>query len=119
KVPNRSTRESVAVVPRLSTVCARRAMCSPPNHVAANAAQTNNLGTGARRPLARITAADTTIYVIAMYRPLSSVLGIGAVAALVVGWARPAPWLLAVLLVAVLSVLWAFAVLRSLSAAAW
>src|SRR5207247_416696 len=27
-----------------------------------------------------------------VYRPLSSVLGIGAVAALVVGWARPAPW---------------------------
>jgi len=34
-----------------------------------------------------------------VYRPLSSVLGIGAVAALVVGWARPAPWLLAMLLV--------------------
>jgi len=54
-----------------------------------------------------------------VYRPLSSVLGIDAVAALVVGWARPAPWLLAVLLVAVLSVLWAFAVLRFLSADAW
>jgi low temperature requirement protein LtrA len=54
-----------------------------------------------------------------VYRPLSVVLAIGAVAALVVGWVRPAPWLLAFLLVAVLSVLWAFAVLRFLSADAW
>jgi low temperature requirement protein LtrA len=55
----------------------------------------------------------------AVYRPLGVVLAIGAVAALVIGWARPAPWLLALLLVAVLSVLWAFAVLRFLSADAW
>ena len=54
-----------------------------------------------------------------MYRPLSVVLAIGAVAALVVGWVRPAPWLLSVLLIAVLSALWAFAVLRFLSADAW
>jgi low temperature requirement protein LtrA len=54
-----------------------------------------------------------------VYRPLGMVLAIGAGAALVIGWARPAPWLLAVLLVAVLSVLWAFAVLRFLSADAW
>jgi hypothetical protein len=47
------------------------------------------------------------------------VLAIRAVAALVVSWARPAPWLLALLLVAVLSVLWGFAVLRFLSADAW
>ena len=51
-----------------------------------------------------------------VYRLLSMVLAIGAVAALVVGWVRPAPWLLALLLVAVLSVIWAFAVLRFLSA---
>ncbi len=70
KVPNRSTRESVAVVPRLSTVCARRTMSSPPNQVAANAAQTNNPGTGARKPLARITAADTTIAI--TYRPVTT-----------------------------------------------
>jgi hypothetical protein len=44
---------------------------------------------------------------------------VAAVAALVVGWVRPAPWLLALLLVAVLSVLWAFAVLRFVSADAW
>ena len=54
-----------------------------------------------------------------VYRPLSVVLAIGAVAALVVGWVRPAPWLLAVLLIAVLSALWAFAVRRFLSADAW
>ena len=40
-------------------------------------------------------------------------------AALVVGWARPAPWLLALLLVAILSVLWFFAVSRFLRADAW
>jgi low temperature requirement protein LtrA len=56
---------------------------------------------------------------IVVYRPLGAVLATGAVTALVIGWARPAPWLLAVLLVAVLSVLWAFAVLRFLSADAW
>lgn len=54
-----------------------------------------------------------------VYRPLRIALAIGAVAALVVGWVRPAPWLLAVLLVAILSVLWAFAVLRFLRADAW
>jgi low temperature requirement protein LtrA len=54
-----------------------------------------------------------------VYRPLSLVLAIGAVAALAVGWVRPAPWLLALLLVVVLSVLWVFAVLRFLSADAW
>jgi low temperature requirement protein LtrA len=54
-----------------------------------------------------------------VYRPLRIALAIGAVAALVVGWLRPAPWLLAVLLVAILSVLWAFAVLRFLRADAW
>jgi low temperature requirement protein LtrA len=54
-----------------------------------------------------------------VYRPLSVVLAIGAMAALVIGWARPAPWLLALLLLADLSVLWGFAVLRFLSADAW
>jgi hypothetical protein len=56
---------------------------------------------------------------LSVYRPLSMVLAIGAVAAMVVGWVRPAPWLLALLLLAVLSVLWAFAVLRFLRADAW
>jgi len=56
---------------------------------------------------------------LSVYRPLSIALAMGAVATLVVGWVRPAPWLLALLLVAVLSVLWTFAVLRFLSADAW
>jgi low temperature requirement protein LtrA len=55
----------------------------------------------------------------AVYRPLSAALAIGAVAALVVGWLHPAPWLLALLLVVLLGVVWAFAVLRFLSADAW
>ena len=54
-----------------------------------------------------------------VYRPLSVALAGGAVAALVVGWARPAPWLLALLLVAILTVLWFFAVSRFLRADAW
>jgi hypothetical protein len=56
---------------------------------------------------------------VSVYRPLSVVLASGAVAALAVGWVRPAPWLLALLLVGVLSMLWTFAVLRFLSADAW
>ena len=43
----------------------------------------------------------------------------GAAAALVVGWVRPAPWLLALMLVSILSVLWIFAVSRFLRADAW
>ena len=54
-----------------------------------------------------------------VYQPLSLAMGAGAGAALVVGWARPAPWLLALLLVAILSVLWFFAVSRFLRADAW
>ena len=54
-----------------------------------------------------------------VYRPLSLAMGAGAGAALVVGWARPAPWLLALLLVVILSVLWFFAVSRFLRADAW
>jgi low temperature requirement protein LtrA len=54
-----------------------------------------------------------------VYRPLSVVLAGGAVAAVVVGWARPAPWLLAALLVAILTALWAVAVRGFLLADAW
>jgi hypothetical protein len=42
-----------------------------------------------------------------------------AVTALAVGWTRPAPWLLALLLVVILSVLWIFAVSRFLQAGDW
>ena len=54
-----------------------------------------------------------------VYQPVSLAIGAGAGAALVVGWARPAPWLFALLLVVLLSVLWFFAVNRFLRAGAW
>lgn len=54
-----------------------------------------------------------------VYRPLAVAMAGGAVAALLVGWLRPAPWLLALLLVAILSVLWIFAVIRFLRVDAW
>jgi low temperature requirement protein LtrA len=54
-----------------------------------------------------------------VYRPLKPVMAGAAVVALAVGWARPAPWLLALLLVAILSVLWIFAVSRFLQVDAW
>ena len=50
--------------------------------------------------------------VLSVYRPLSYALAAAAAAALLVGWARPAPWLLALLLVAILSAVWWFAVDR-------
>jgi low temperature requirement protein LtrA len=55
----------------------------------------------------------------AVYRPMSLALGAGAAATLVIGWARPAPWLFALLLVVLLSVLWFFALSRFLRADAW
>jgi low temperature requirement protein LtrA len=54
-----------------------------------------------------------------VFHPLGLALAGGAVAALIVGWARPAPGLLALLLVAILSVVWFFAVSRFLRADAW
>jgi low temperature requirement protein LtrA len=51
----------------------------------------------------------------AVYGPVGMAAMGGAVAALVVGWARPAPWLLAVLLVAILAALWLFTVARFMS----
>ena len=42
-----------------------------------------------------------------VYRPFWIVTVGGAVASLVVGWTGPAPWLLALLLVAVLGIVWA------------
>ncbi len=46
-------------------------------------------------------------------------IAVGAGASVVVGWARPAPWLRALLLVAILSLVWFFAVSRFLRAGAW
>jgi low temperature requirement protein LtrA len=54
-----------------------------------------------------------------VFGPLRLALSAGAAAALLVGWLRPAPWLLALLLVAILSVVWGFAVSRFLRADAW
>jgi low temperature requirement protein LtrA len=54
-----------------------------------------------------------------VYRPMNLAMAAGAGAALLAGWARPGPLLLAGLLVAILSVLWFFAVSRFLRADAW
>jgi low temperature requirement protein LtrA len=54
-----------------------------------------------------------------VFGPLGLALAAGAAAALLVGWLRPAPWLLALLLVVILSVVWGFAVSRFLRAGAW
>ena len=54
-----------------------------------------------------------------VYRPLGMATAAGAAASLVIGWLRPAPWVLAAALVVVLGTLWAFAVYRFLGAEAW
>jgi low temperature requirement protein LtrA len=48
-----------------------------------------------------------------LYRPLAVALVLGAAAALAIGWARPAPWLLAALLDLILIAIWSFAFARS------
>jgi low temperature requirement protein LtrA len=48
-----------------------------------------------------------------LYRPLAVALLLGAAAALAIGWARPAPWLLAALLDLILIAIWSFAFARS------
>ena len=50
----------------------------------------------------------------ALYRPLAVALLLGAAAALAIGWARPAPWLLAMLLDLILIAIWSFAFARTL-----
>jgi low temperature requirement protein LtrA len=49
----------------------------------------------------------------ALYRPLAVALLLGAVAALAIGFARPAPWLLATLLNLILIAIWSFAFART------
>src|SRR4051812_14527733 len=51
-----------------------------------------------------------TVRLASVYRPLSAALAVGALTALMAGGPTSPPWLLAVLLVAILSGLWAFAV---------
>jgi low temperature requirement protein LtrA len=54
-----------------------------------------------------------------VYRPLAPALVLGAGVALLAGWLAPAPWLLAAVLVAVLTVLWFFVVARMIRAGVW
>jgi hypothetical protein len=54
-----------------------------------------------------------------VYHPLTLALTAGAAVALIAGWAAPAPWVLALLLVAILTVLWFFAVAWMIGAGAW
>lgn len=54
-----------------------------------------------------------------VYRPLRLAMVGAAAAALAIGWLRPAPWLLALLIVTILLTLWFFAVSRFLRADAW
>lgn len=54
-----------------------------------------------------------------VYQPLGVAMAVGAVSAILVGWARPAPWLIALLLVIVLSTVWAVAVRGFLLAGIW
>jgi low temperature requirement protein LtrA len=54
-----------------------------------------------------------------VFQPLGMATTAGAVAALIVGWTQPAPWVLAMLLVTILGVLWSFAVSRFLRIDAW
>jgi low temperature requirement protein LtrA len=55
----------------------------------------------------------------AVYRPLTGAMVVGAAVALAIGWLDPAPWLLALLLVGVLSSLWLVALAGFLRADAW
>jgi low temperature requirement protein LtrA len=54
-----------------------------------------------------------------VYRQLGVVLAAGAAIAYLAGWLAPAPWLLATLQVAVLTVLWFFVVVRMIRAGVW
>ena len=54
-----------------------------------------------------------------IYRPLALVMVGAAVVALLVGWARPAGWLLALLLAAILAAVWVFAVVRLFKTGTW
>jgi len=54
-----------------------------------------------------------------VYRPLWIAAVAGAVASVIIGWTRPAPWLLALLLVVVLGLVWAVAVRGFALAGTW
>jgi len=54
-----------------------------------------------------------------VYRPLWIATVAGAAASVIIGWTRPAPWLLAMLLVVVLGLVWAVAVRGFALAGTW
>jgi low temperature requirement protein LtrA len=54
-----------------------------------------------------------------VYRPLAGVMVGAAGIALLVGWWRPAPWLLGLLLAAILAAVWLFAVVRLFRTGTW
>ncbi len=54
-----------------------------------------------------------------VYRPLGAVLAVGAAIALLAGWIATPPWVLAALLVAILTALWFFVVARMIRAGVW
>jgi len=55
----------------------------------------------------------------AAFRPLWVAMAAGAIVSLAIGWVRPAPWLLALLLVLVLGLVWAVAVRGFVLAGVW
>jgi len=62
---------------------------------------------------------EDAVRIAAVYRPLQLALALGAIVALLAGFVRPSPLVLAGLLVAILSGLWFFAVARHLRSGAW
>jgi low temperature requirement protein LtrA len=54
-----------------------------------------------------------------VYRPMTVAMAAGAAAALLCGWLAPAPWLLALLLVTILTILWLVVVVAFLRVDAW
>jgi low temperature requirement protein LtrA len=62
---------------------------------------------------------EDAVRLASVYRPLTAALVLGAVVAVFAGWLTPAPWLLALLLVVVLSALWLFAVAWLIRAGSW
>lgn len=62
---------------------------------------------------------EDAVRLASVYRPLTVALALGAVVTLLAGWLGPAPWVLSLLLVAILSALWIFAVAWLVRAGAW
>jgi low temperature requirement protein LtrA len=54
-----------------------------------------------------------------VYRALGPALALGAATAFLVGWLAPPPWILALVLVAILTALWFFVVARMIRAGVW